>query len=83
MIELDTICMALWAVAPIYVAVRRATRRATAPLPHEALQRRILRPALMLLFLVVAIWLGTRQDLATAVVIAAITMLCAGGCHGA
>jgi hypothetical protein len=112
MVDLDVICSALWAVAPMYLAIRRATRRAHL----EPRPRPIPRPVIVLLFLGYATWLGTRVDLTTAMVtalaawtavssvmvllvparprlawllallapcLAAIVMLCAGGCHGA
>jgi hypothetical protein len=112
MVDLDVICSALWAVAPMYLAIRRATRRGH----HEPRPRPVQRPVTALLFLGIAIWLSMREDLATAMVIAfaawtavasvmvllvparprlarllallapgvaAIAMLCAGGCHGA
>lgn len=112
MIELDALFAALWVVAPVYIAVRRAAP----PMPHQPRSRPLPRPVLALLYLAVAIWLGTRRDLAVAVVtaiaavtavagvmtllvpaaprlarllavlapcIAALAMLCLGGCHGA
>lgn len=67
MSDLDPICFALWAVAPIYLGIRRAALRA----PRRSLPPRpIPRPVLALALLGIAAWLGTRADLATALVTA-------------
>jgi hypothetical protein len=62
MVDLDVLCSALWAVAPMYLGILRATWR----IHYEPRPRRIPRPAIALLFLGIAIWLSTREDLAMA-----------------